>query len=307
LSTYPKITIITPSFNQGEYIEETIKSVLNQNYPNLQYIVIDGGSTDNTIEVIKKYESQISFWVSEKDNGQSNAINKGLKMAEGDIVNWLNSDDQLGSNALFDIAKLYQSKPLCYLFVGQTEFFSKEKVYGTGGKIIFKTRENTFAFGQVNQPAMFYRTEAVKKIGYLNESLHYCMDVDWWLKYLLNYDLTTIAESNSIWAKFRLHDESKTVSNLSAFKKEKYKIYKTIFQFYGLIPSTRNVEILYQYPPTTLQLKKACNYYYLWRSDELMLEKKNKKSIWFLKKVNPFLLINSEKKRYLAVLKNLFI
>jgi glycosyltransferase involved in cell wall biosynthesis len=90
---YPKITIVTPSFNQGEFLEETIQSVLNQGYPNLEYIIIDGGSTDKSVDIISKYSKELSYWVSEKDNGQSEAINKGFRKATGEIVTWLNSDD----------------------------------------------------------------------------------------------------------------------------------------------------------------------------------------------------------------------
>lgn len=97
---YPKITLVTPSFNQGEFIEETIRSVLLQNYPNLEYIIIDGGSTDDTVAIIKKYEKYISYWISEKDKGQSEAINKGLKIATGEIFNWLNSDDYYAPGTL---------------------------------------------------------------------------------------------------------------------------------------------------------------------------------------------------------------
>src|SRR5688500_3818909 len=89
----PKISIITPTYNQGHFIEQTIQSVIEQDYPNLEYIIIDGGSTDDTLSVIKKYEKYISYWISEKDKGQSEAINKGFKKATGDVVNWLNSDD----------------------------------------------------------------------------------------------------------------------------------------------------------------------------------------------------------------------
>jgi len=102
---YPKISIITPSFNQGKYLEETIFSVLGQNYPNLEYIIIDGGSTDNSVDIIKKYENQLTYWISEPDNGQSHAINKGFMKATGGILAWLNSDDMYLPGVLDYVAK----------------------------------------------------------------------------------------------------------------------------------------------------------------------------------------------------------
>ncbi|WP_461485736.1 glycosyltransferase family 2 protein, partial [Pedobacter sp.] len=104
---WPKISIVTPSYNQGQYIEETILSILNQNYPNLEYIIIDGGSTDHTVEIIKKYEDRITYWVSEKDNGQSHAINKGFEKATGEIFAYLNSDDCYYPNTFWEIANTY--------------------------------------------------------------------------------------------------------------------------------------------------------------------------------------------------------
>ena len=105
---FPKISIVTPSFNQAEFIEETILSVLNQKYPNLEYIIIDGGSSDGTIDIIKKYEDKIAYWISEKDDGQSYAINKGLQRSTGEIISWLNSDDIFSNNALYTIASAFK-------------------------------------------------------------------------------------------------------------------------------------------------------------------------------------------------------
>lgn len=304
---YPKITVITPSYNQGAFIEDTILSVINQNYPNLEYIIIDGGSTDNTVDVIKKYSDKITYWISESDTGQSNAINKALKIATGDLINWINSDDQLEEKALFDIADLYLKNPNCSLFIGQTVFYSDKMNYGKGGKILFQNREITFAFGQVNQPAMFYKMEAIKKMGFVNEKLHYCMDIDWWLKFLLHFNLQDIAQTDTVWAKFRLHDESKTINNPEDFKIEKNQIYKSIFSFYQLEKQDSNTSIdIRLYPEkTSLNIQSAYNYYKLWRSDELCLEKKKKEAFRYWLRVNPFKIIGTEKRRYLAIFKNL--
>src|SRR3990172_6693239 len=115
---YPKISIVTPSFNQDQYLEETILSVINQNYPDLEYIIIDGGSTDNSIDIIKKYEKHLTFWVSEKDKGQCDAINKGLKKCTGDIFNWLNSDDHYFPGTLQKVAESF-SQPGKYAEIGR--------------------------------------------------------------------------------------------------------------------------------------------------------------------------------------------
>src|SRR3954471_9889186 len=111
-----KITIVTPSFNQGHFIRETISSVLGQNYPNLEYLILDGGSTDGTVKIIKEYESALAGWKSEKDNGQSDAINQGLKKATGDIFNWLNSDDYYEKNCLQHVAQKMANEDItCYI------------------------------------------------------------------------------------------------------------------------------------------------------------------------------------------------
>ena len=114
---YPKISIVTPSYNQGQFIEETILSVLDQDYPDLEYLIIDGGSTDNTIDIIRKYSKHLTYWVSEPDRGQSHAINKGFAICTGEIFNWLNSDDLLLNNALSSVAEAYCSSEAEYKIV----------------------------------------------------------------------------------------------------------------------------------------------------------------------------------------------
>ena len=124
---WPKISIVTPSYNQGVFIEETIRSILLQNYPNLEYIIIDALSDDDTISIIKKYEDKISYWIGEKDNGQADAINKGVKLCSGEIFNWINSDDLLTKNSLFIIAEEYINNPNLKVIAGSCISF-KDKL-----------------------------------------------------------------------------------------------------------------------------------------------------------------------------------
>ena len=124
--SFPKISIITPSYNQGQYIEQTILSVIGQGYPNLEYIIIDGGSTDNTVEIIKKYSDKISYWISEPDKGQSDALIKGLEKCTGDIFNWINSDDYFEENSFFNIAQYFIDHPSIAMLSGFCNCFDNE-------------------------------------------------------------------------------------------------------------------------------------------------------------------------------------
>jgi len=187
---WPKVSVIIPSYNQGNFIEETILSVLNQNYPNLELLIIDGGSTDQTIEIIKKYEGKIDYWISEKDNGQSHAINKGLKKATGDWVAFLNSDD------------CYLQKAFCHLFmesdIEQYEFIYGDYLMGNSLADCIKIRSikshkltlsNVIRFFYgidyiIPSQSVFVRKDLIQKVGLLNEKLHYCMDVDWYARIL---------------------------------------------------------------------------------------------------------------------------
>ena len=211
---YPKISVITPSYNQGKFLEECINSVLGQKYPNLEYIIIDGGSTDESIEIIKKYESEISFWVSEKDKGQSNAINKGFSHATGDIIAWLNSDDLYYKNSLWKIAEIYnhnreQINEVGYILGNGYRYRWPERSLSRfcPKNVAFSRKVLAEGLDYILQPSVFIIREAAKKAGYLNESLHYCMDWEWWYRLSENYRVIVTDHMLSL---SREYDETKT-------------------------------------------------------------------------------------------------
>lgn len=223
---YPKISIVTPTFNQGEYIEQTIQSVLNEGYPNLEYIIIDGGSTDNTVEIIKKYEKYFKFWISEKDKGQSNAINKGLRYCTGEIFNWLNSDDYLEPGALKVIAKSFSAG--ADLVAGKVRLFEgkgkNEKVieYVQHSKLSAKGIMYWLKGVQFVQPGVWMRRSLFYKCGGIDENLHYCFDWDLYIRYLSLFPDVTYTDNLLI--HFRYHNQSKTVSMQERFQQEELKI-----------------------------------------------------------------------------------
>lgn len=179
----PKISIITPSLDQGKFLEDTILSVLNQNYPNLDYIIIDGGSTDNSIEIISKYKKKLTYWISEPDKGQTNAINKGFEKATGDIINWINSDDLLAPGSLNCLTKEIRNSPNADFYFGDYRVIDKN------GREIFSRKSppynfNTLFYGrQLScQPAVFFKRSLLENIGYLDESFNFCMDTEFWIR-----------------------------------------------------------------------------------------------------------------------------
>jgi glycosyltransferase involved in cell wall biosynthesis len=184
-----KVSIVTPSYNQGQFIEETILSVLNQTYKNIEYILVDGGSTDNTMDIVNKYRDKIAIVISEKDKGQSDAINKGFKLATGVLAGWINSDDIIYPECIERLVNKY------------LEFSSAAVYYNSSLDVIDKNGKWAHLWKHqpipdkkylltkecsVVQPTSFYNRNLLEKIGYLNERLHYCMDFDLWLR-LLEY------------------------------------------------------------------------------------------------------------------------
>ncbi len=223
MTALPLITIITPSYNQGNYIEDTILSVLNQDYPNLEYIIIDGGSTDQTVDILKKYSDRISYWVSEKDRGQSHAINKGFERATGEIINWINSDDQLMPGTLHKLAALFNADPELMMVHGRIEYFGETRPYYSVNLPAKDLDTRYISHICMPQPATFYRRQLLLEQGLLDESLHFSMDTDLFVRAGLHYK---IRQSDEVYARFRLHSASKSVS---AFNKNFLKDNAVIF------------------------------------------------------------------------------
>lgn len=224
----PDFSIITPVLNQASTIEACILSVAKQNV-NAEHVIIDGGSTDGTIDIIKKHESKLAFWKSEKDSGQSEAINKGLKRATGTWFNWLNADDQLTENAL-QIA-LETAKDKTKVVVGKCAHINlRGEVLEVGSARIWPSLEATLGNYSMGQPSVFYRSEIVKELGGLNEELQLCLDMDLWFRFLLKHGQEDIRSTKKILSRFLVHENAKSTAMKTEMRAEKYGVYRALFQ-----------------------------------------------------------------------------
>ena len=219
----PKISIVTPSFNQGQYLEQTIQSVLEQNYPNLEYIIVDGGSTDQSVEIIRKYAPQLSWWVSEKDQGQSHAINKGFARATGDIYAFINSDDYFLPGVIAAIAESFtKGSPWV---VGWSRYLDPEGTDWPYPVMAHTEPADWFAKNPIPQQSSFWSGDLHRQLGLFRQDLHYSFDYEYWMRLRFKAKVHPHILHRCL-AVFRLHGASKTISQNTRFISEDRSIWK---------------------------------------------------------------------------------
>ncbi|MCL0038045.1 glycosyltransferase [Thermodesulfovibrionales bacterium] len=258
-TSWPKISIVTPSYNQGQFLERTILSVLNQNYPNLEYTIIDGGSTDRSVEIIKKYEKYLAYWVSEKDKGQSEAINKGFQKSTGGILAWLNSDDTYLPNALQSVVVFFEQHPHADMLYGRCHMMDRDdKIFQEAKTMPFNLSDYAYGLFTIPQQAAFWRREIFFKAGMLNAENSTCMDGELWVDFAKNK--ADIIHVNGFLAAFRLHRQSISGSGKynDQYQRDKAKI---LYGILGYCPSFSRM--LLQRVVLILKHPVYCMRYYL--------------------------------------------
>lgn len=222
-----RISIVVPSFNQGKFIRRTIDSILNQGYPDLELIVMDGGSTDETLSVLKSYGDQI-IWQSAPDSGQTQAVNNGWKRATGQILGWVNSDDTLLPGALASVARCFQNQPDTRWLYGNCHYIdANDRILGDYPTHSFNLEalvRNVHNY--IPQPAVFLRRDVLDQAGYLNEDLHYVMDLEYWLRLGLK---SPAAYLDQEFACLRLHQDAKSVASFDKFSRELTSVIEIFF------------------------------------------------------------------------------
>jgi len=209
-SSLPLVSIVTPSYNQARYLEDTIRSVLDQDYSNLEYIIVDGGSSDGSVEIIRRHADRLAWWVSEKDRGQTEAINKGFAHANGEILAWLNSDDTYEPRAVREAVAFLQEHPEVGLVYGDANFIDEN------GRIIgrFPAAQTSYkrlrgGYVHIPQQSAFWRADLWRKVGPLDASFYFAMDYDLWVRLAA---LAPLQYTPRAWANFRLHTQGKTIA-----------------------------------------------------------------------------------------------
>ena len=270
---FPKISVVVPSYNQGDFLEETILSIIDQQYPNLEMLVVDGGSTDNSVDIIKKYEQQITWWVSEKDKGQSDAINKGFAKATGDIVTWLCSDDLYTEGVLKKVAAIFSGLPddVGVIYGGTILFgknFATRISYGYENAGV----ERYIAGQAFPQPSSFIKTRYLKEAGaWVREDLHLGMDYDLFARL---GGVCKFHSVNEIFSRYRLHDSSKTVSQHSRLIEDWTRTFGNLCRNFGWTDIIEKMENIPQLVP-------FLNYHYPFKPNQNIIKGANKELALF--------------------------
>ncbi len=227
--SWPKITVVTPSFNQASYLEETIRSVLLQGYPNLEYIVMDGGSTDGSVDILQTYAPWLTYWQSERDGGQTSAINAGWRRATGEGVTWLNSDDVLAPDSLITAALALFSREGFDLVYGNVLVIDHESqpLYPLSGRSYSASEIIVRGNNPIPQPGFLMKRQLIERVGWLDESLHFAMDFDYWVRIAL-YG-ANVAHVDHCLAYFRSHVEAKTSTAYLTRIRDRYRIFEKVF------------------------------------------------------------------------------
>jgi glycosyltransferase involved in cell wall biosynthesis len=285
---WPRITIVTPSFNQGQYLEQTIVSILSQKYPNLEYIIIDGGSSDHSLEIIRKYERWITYWTSEKDNGQAHAINKGFQKSTGDIHAYLNSDDLLTDGTLIKVAEVFENclkSPVIVSFAGI--IFGEDREDELRLPQVYPYLKYWLSYPEsLFQPSTFWTKVLHDRVGEFSEELDFCFDKEFFLRCVFKYG-QYIPVKGWVASKFRLHNQSKTSLLDKVMREENDKIgryYRDIKHYREILTAQENIQKSFESDrlPSRLRLlvcaawndpRQLRNRFYLGALRKLIVEK----------------------------------
>jgi glycosyltransferase involved in cell wall biosynthesis len=231
----------------------------------LEYIIIDGGSTDGTLDILKKYSDQITYWISEPDKGQSHAINKGLKLATGEVFNWLNSDDYYLPNALLTVGQYFAEYPDVNVLCGHEQHLLVDGSFAsyTLTTPIFTSVEEMMAHHHITQPPTFFRLSVFKTLGALHENLGFCMDADFWLRYLAHYGKASLGSIPTVLNVFRYHDQSKSVNQRQVYLSDKFNLLLSLIDSCSPddfpYPSSKDIKGFERYFTARYPLSKTLN------------------------------------------------
>lgn len=260
--SYPKISIVTPSYNQAEFLERAILSVLNQNYPNLEYIIIDGGSNDRSVDIIKKYEKYLSYWVSEKDKGQSNALNKGFALASGEIMGWLNADDIYLPQTFQEVENAFKKNPQAGIVFGDHYVIDKnDNILRKQLALNFSLKHLKYEGMLFNIQAAFWREEVHNRFGNFDESLHFTMDYDMMLRLGMNEGNESFFRVSIPLAAWRRHSQQKCSEKFNKKHVDEHRgvCRKYGFRYFGKSP----IRLFYRMRRLYLYLRRKGIHYVL--------------------------------------------